>query len=158
MGPIAKQPCCAAYRLRPWGVTSYASVHALGDGASWIGKSVQRVRTGCVQTLDFFHACEHLRKAAAGVFGEGTATGSPSPTDPQRFWLHPITDSPGRTLDILVMVPYPDPMNGKLEFDIRMSIFRQAALLTLREGGDQARIRLLFHSGGSSKCFAHVAK
>jgi hypothetical protein len=60
-------------RLRPLGVTSYASVHALGDGASWIGKSVQRVRTGCVQTLDFFHACEHLRKAAAGVFGEGTA-------------------------------------------------------------------------------------
>lgn len=60
-------------RLRQLGVVSCASVHALGDGASWIGKSVQRVLTGCVQTLDFFHACQHLNKAAAGVFGEGTA-------------------------------------------------------------------------------------
>lgn len=60
-------------RLRSLGVVSCASVHALGDGAGWIWKSVQRVLTGCVQTLDFFHACEHLSKAAAGVFGEGTA-------------------------------------------------------------------------------------
>jgi hypothetical protein len=60
-------------RLRHLGVASCASVHALGDGASWIWKSMQRVLTGCVQTLDFFHACEHLGKAAAGVFGEGTA-------------------------------------------------------------------------------------
>lgn len=61
-------------RLRQLGVASCASVHALGDGASWIWKSVQRVLTGCLQTLDFFHACEQLGKAAAGVFGEGTAT------------------------------------------------------------------------------------
>lgn len=61
-------------RLRQLGVTSCASVHALGDGASWIWKSVQRVLTGCLQTLDFFHACEQLGKAAAGVFGEGTVT------------------------------------------------------------------------------------
>lgn len=60
-------------RLRPLGVVSCASVHALGDGAGWIWKAVQRVLTGCVQTLDFFHACQHLSKAAAGVFGEGTA-------------------------------------------------------------------------------------
>jgi hypothetical protein len=60
-------------RLRSLGVVSCASVHALGDGASWIWKSVQRVLSGCVQTLDFFHACEHLSRAAAGVFGEGTA-------------------------------------------------------------------------------------
>lgn len=60
-------------RLRHLGVVSCASVHALGDGASWIWKSVQRVLTGCVQTLDFFHACEHLSRAATGVFGEGTA-------------------------------------------------------------------------------------
>lgn len=58
--------------LRQLGVVSCASVHALGDGASWIWKSVQRVLTGCVQTLDFFHACEHLGKAASDVFGEGT--------------------------------------------------------------------------------------
>jgi len=60
-------------RLRRLGVASCASVHALGDGASWIWKSVQRVLTGCVQTLDIFHACQHLSAAAASVFGEGTA-------------------------------------------------------------------------------------
>src|ERR1019366_6099312 len=44
---------------RPWlrrlGVTCLASVHALGAGAGWIWKAVQRSLTGCVQTLDFFH-------------------------------------------------------------------------------------------------------
>jgi hypothetical protein len=60
-------------RLRQLGVSSYASVHVLADGASWIWKSVQRILTGCVQTLDFYHACAHLSKAAKGVFGEGTA-------------------------------------------------------------------------------------
>jgi hypothetical protein len=59
-------------RLRQLGVVSCASMHALGDGASWIWKSVQRVLTGCVQTLDFFHACEQLSKATADVFGQGT--------------------------------------------------------------------------------------
>ena len=60
-------------RLRQLGVHSCASVHVLADGASWIWKSVQRVLTGCEQTLDFYHACAHLSKAAKGVFGEGTA-------------------------------------------------------------------------------------
>ena len=60
-------------RLRHLGVCSCASVHVLADGASWIWKAVQRVLTGCVQTLDIFHACGHLSKAAKGVFGEGTA-------------------------------------------------------------------------------------
>ena len=53
-------------RLRRLGVTSFATVHALGDGAGWIWKSVGRSLTGCVETLDLFHACEHLAKAAAG--------------------------------------------------------------------------------------------
>jgi hypothetical protein len=60
-------------RLRSLGVTACATVHALGDGASWIWKSVQRALTGCVQTLDIYHACEHVSAAANGVFGEGTA-------------------------------------------------------------------------------------
>jgi hypothetical protein len=60
-------------RLRQLGVSSCASVHVLADGASWIWKAVQRVLTGCVQTLDIYHACAHLSKAATGVFGEGTA-------------------------------------------------------------------------------------
>jgi hypothetical protein len=40
-------------RLRQLGVRSCASVQVLADGASWIWKSVQRILTGCVQTLDF---------------------------------------------------------------------------------------------------------
>ena len=59
-------------RLRRLGVTCLASVHALADGASWIWKAVQRVLTGCVQTLDFFHACAHLSKCAERIYGEDT--------------------------------------------------------------------------------------
>jgi hypothetical protein len=59
-------------RLRRLGVTCLASVHALADGASWIWKAVQRTLSGCVQTLDFFHACQHLHKCAERIFGEDT--------------------------------------------------------------------------------------
>jgi hypothetical protein len=61
---------------RPWlrrlGVNCLGTVHVLADGASWIWKAVQRSLTGCLQTLDFFHACQHLSKCAARLFGEGT--------------------------------------------------------------------------------------
>jgi hypothetical protein len=60
-------------RLRRLGVTCLARVHVLADGASWIWKAVQRSLTGCVQTLDFFHACQHLSKCAERIFGEGTS-------------------------------------------------------------------------------------
>jgi hypothetical protein len=60
-------------RLRRLGVTCLAGVHALADGASWIWKAVQRSLTGCVQTLDFFHACQHLSKCSDRVFGEETS-------------------------------------------------------------------------------------
>jgi hypothetical protein len=60
-------------RLKRLGVTAFASVHALGDGAGWIWKSVQRSLTGCTQTLDFFHAGEHLHRAAERLFGPDTA-------------------------------------------------------------------------------------
>lgn len=59
-------------RLRRLGVTSFATVHALGDGAGWIWKSIERTLTGCVQTLDVFHASQRLAKAAATIFGDGT--------------------------------------------------------------------------------------
>lgn len=59
-------------RLRRLGVTCLADVQALADGASWIWKAVQRVLTGCVQTLDFFHACAHLSKCAQRIHGEET--------------------------------------------------------------------------------------
>jgi hypothetical protein len=60
-------------RLRRLGVTCMAGVQALGDGAAWIWKSVDRALTGCTQTLDFYHACEHLNRCATGIFGEDTA-------------------------------------------------------------------------------------
>lgn len=60
-------------RLRRLGVQYLAGVHVLADGASWIWKAVQRSLTGCVQTLDFFHACQHLHRCAERVFGQETA-------------------------------------------------------------------------------------
>lgn len=60
-------------RLRRLGVTYLPDVHALADGAAWIWKAVQRSLTGCVQTLDFFHACEYLSKCSDGIFGEATS-------------------------------------------------------------------------------------
>jgi hypothetical protein len=60
-------------RLRRLGVTCMAGVQALGDGAAWIWKSVDRALTGCTQTLDFYHACEHLSRCAECIFGDGTA-------------------------------------------------------------------------------------
>ncbi len=59
--------------LRQLGVTELSAVQALGDGASWIWKSVGRVLPGCTQTLDIYHACERLSGCAQKVFGEGTA-------------------------------------------------------------------------------------
>jgi hypothetical protein len=60
-------------RLRRLGVTCMAGVHVLGDGASWIWKAAQRVLTGCLQTLDFWHACQHVHRCAERIYGEGTS-------------------------------------------------------------------------------------
>lgn len=64
---------CWKASLRQLGVTAFASLHALGDGASWIWKSVNRVLSGCTQTLDIYHASERLSLCAQRIFGEGTA-------------------------------------------------------------------------------------
>ena len=68
-------------RLRRLGVTCLAGVHALGDGAGWIWKAVQRSLTGCVQTLDFFHACQHLSHCAERIHGEGETESAAPPTN-----------------------------------------------------------------------------
>lgn len=59
--------------LRHLGVTEFATVQALGDGASWIWKSVGRVLPGCTETLDIYHASERLSGCAQKIFGEGTS-------------------------------------------------------------------------------------
>ena len=53
-----------------------AQLHVLGDGASWIWKAADRALTGCRQTLDIFHACEHIAAAGQRLYGEGTAEAS----------------------------------------------------------------------------------
>lgn len=60
-------------RLSRLGVKCMASVHVLADGAGWIWKAVRRSLTGCEQTLDFFHGCQHLGKCSQAIFGEGTS-------------------------------------------------------------------------------------
>lgn len=62
-------------RLRRLGVRWMAGVHVLADGAGWIWKAVGRALTGCVETLDFFHACEHLNKCSQRIHGEATEAG-----------------------------------------------------------------------------------
>lgn len=65
---------CRTWRRwsRRLGVGQTGALHALGDGASWIWRSVDRVFTGCTQTLDVFHACGHLAQAGERLYGEGT--------------------------------------------------------------------------------------
>ncbi len=65
-------------RLKRLGVTSFAAVHALGDGAAWIWKSVGLRLPGCTETLDLYHACEHLARCAEAVFGERAAERGPA--------------------------------------------------------------------------------
>ena len=55
------------------GVAQAGELHVLADGAAWIWKSVERVLSGCGQTLDVYHACEHLSRASDGLYGPDTA-------------------------------------------------------------------------------------
>ena len=59
-------------RLKRLGVKAMADVHVLGDGASWIWKSANRDLSGCLQTLDVYHACEHIAEAGKKLYGEQT--------------------------------------------------------------------------------------
>jgi hypothetical protein len=59
-------------RLKRLGLGAMADLHVLGDGASWIWKSADRALTGCRQTLDIYHACEHIAEAGKQLFGKGT--------------------------------------------------------------------------------------
>ncbi len=64
---------CWKTPLHRLGVTTFSSLHALGDGAGWIWKSAGRVLPGCTQTLDIYHASERLSGCVKGIFGEGKA-------------------------------------------------------------------------------------
>jgi len=62
---------------RPWsrrlGVDPVADLHVLADGAEWIWKAVERVFTGCQQTLDIYHGCQCVAKAGDKLYGEGAS-------------------------------------------------------------------------------------
>lgn len=58
--------------LRRAGITQSADVHVLADGAEWIWKSVDRVLTGSLQTLDIYHALGHVALAGQALYGEGS--------------------------------------------------------------------------------------
>jgi len=60
-------------RLKRLGLPAMARLHVLGDGASWIWKAAGRTLTGCRQTLDIYHACEHIAAAGRRLYGEGSA-------------------------------------------------------------------------------------
>jgi hypothetical protein len=60
-------------RLRRLGLPAMARLHVLGDGASWIWKAAGRALSGCRQTLDIFHASQHIAAAGKRLHGEGTA-------------------------------------------------------------------------------------
>jgi hypothetical protein len=60
-------------RLKRLGLPSMARLHVLGDGASWIWKAADRALAGCRQTLDIYHASQHIAVAGKRLFGEETA-------------------------------------------------------------------------------------
>jgi hypothetical protein len=60
-------------RLKRLGLPAMARLHVLGDGASWIWKAAGRALTGCRQTLDIYHASQHIAAAGKRLFGEGAA-------------------------------------------------------------------------------------
>ena len=63
-------------RLKRLGLPAMARLHVLGDGASWIWKAADRALTGCRQTLDIYHASQHIAAAGQRLYGEGTAEAS----------------------------------------------------------------------------------
>ena len=65
---------------RPWknrakklGVREIGSIHALGDGASWIWRSVEAALGQCRETLDIYHALEHIAATGQEIHGRGSA-------------------------------------------------------------------------------------
>ncbi len=65
-------------RLHRLGVKAFGALHVLGDGASWIWKWANHVLTGCVQTLDIYHASERIAKCVKAIFGEESAEATPA--------------------------------------------------------------------------------
>lgn len=50
-------------------------VIVLGDGAEWIWNEAQMHFPGCVEILDYYHACQHIWQLAHVLYGEGNVVG-----------------------------------------------------------------------------------
>lgn len=57
-------------RLKRLGLPSTSALHVLGDGASWIWNSADAALPGCHQTLDIYHATEHIAAAGKRLYGD----------------------------------------------------------------------------------------
>lgn len=53
------------------GLDDPSQLHVLGDGADWIWNAAQVEFPGCRQTLDIYHAAEHIADAAKVIHGDG---------------------------------------------------------------------------------------
>lgn len=65
---------------RPWrgwagrlGVRRVGTIHALGDGAARIWRSIEAASGRCRQTLDIYHALEHIAATGQELHGRGSA-------------------------------------------------------------------------------------
>ena len=57
------------------GIENAREVVVLGDGAEWIWNIVGMHFSGCIEILDYYHACEHIYKLSVVLYGEGSENG-----------------------------------------------------------------------------------
>lgn len=75
---VAAQDGCDEFGRRVYaqavlsGLRRAKEVVVLGDGAEWIWNLVLTHFPGCVQILDYYHACEHIWELAGVLYGKDT--------------------------------------------------------------------------------------
>lgn len=57
------------------GIERAGLVVVLGDGAEWIWNIAGMHFSGCIEILDYYHACEHIWNLSAVLYGEGSESG-----------------------------------------------------------------------------------
>lgn len=57
------------------GIDKAKEAVVLGDGAEWIWNIVAMHFSGCIEIVDYYHACEHIWKLSGVLYGEGSENG-----------------------------------------------------------------------------------